>query len=245
MLDNQQGSTTIGRLKVIVSNRYTIEGTTLTAFALLPSELATAIGEHTDLTSITVTSGTIDDTDRSAIYNLANQLTAFDLAAANYTGKDDWVYFNTFTRLQTAKLPKGITTLEAAAFHNCTSLKTVTLPEGLEIIGINAFYNCSSLKTVTLPEGLTNIKTSAFYNCTSLKTVTMPEGLTNIKTNAFYGCSSLKTVTCLATTPPTLGAGVFAGSNALTTIYVPAGSVDTYKGASGWSDYAGKIQAIH
>lgn len=267
MLDNQQGSTTIGRLKVIVSNRYTIEGTTLTAAALQPGKLAAILGEHPEITSITVTSGTIDDTDRSAIYTLAKQLTAFDLAAANYTGKDDWVHFNTFTHLQTAKLPKGITTLEAAAFHYCISLKTVTLPEGLESIGASAFQECSSLETVTLPEGLKSIENGAFAYCSSLETITLPEGLESIGINAFqecisletvtlqkglvsigngafYICSSLKTVTCLATTPPTLGSGVFSGSNALTAIYVPAASVEDYKASNRWSDYADKIQAI-
>ena len=186
MLDNGQGNTTIGRLKVTVV-KYVIEGTTLTAGGLQPGKLAAILGEHPEITSITVTSGTIDDTDRSAIYTLAKQLTVFDLAAANYTGKDDWVGFSTFTHLQTAKLPKGITTLEAAAFHNCISLKTVTLPletitlpEGLESIGINAFQECISLETVTLPEGLESIGASAFYNCTSLETVTLPEGLKSI-----------------------------------------------------------------
>jgi len=40
-----------------------------------------------------------------------------------------------------------------------------------------------------------------------------------------------------------LGTNVFGNVNNFR-IYVPSGSVDTYKAASGWSTYASKIQAI-
>ena len=59
-----------------------------------------------------------------------------------------------------------------------------------------------------------------------------------------YTCTSLKTVTCLAVEPPTLGNIVFDNCHGSLTIYVPSEEVETYKGTSGWSSYAGKIQAI-
>ena len=60
-----------------------------------------------------------------------------------------------------------------------------------------------------------------------------------------------KSATCTVTVPNP--AGGFEGTgeekwvngcDVLTAIYVPAGRVDTYKAAGGWSDYADKIQAI-
>ena len=50
-------------------------------------------------------------------------------------------------------------------------------------------------------------------------------------------------ITCFAITPPGLGESVFLGDDNLT-IYVPASSVDAYKAADGWKDYADRIKAI-
>jgi hypothetical protein len=48
-----------------------------------------------------------------------------------------------------------------------------------------------------------------------------------------------------AVSPPRLlGTGVFDSTNPSLIIYTPAGSVDAYKTASVWSDYADRIQAI-
>jgi hypothetical protein len=60
---------------------------------------------------------------------------------------------------------------------------------------------------------------------------------------AFHSCTGLNSITCEAITPPTLGDFVFIETNNCP-IYVPTASVNTYKAASGWSDYASRIQAI-
>ena len=90
----------------------------------------------------------------------------------------------------------------------------------------------------------TEIGNSAFYNCRALTSVTIPSSVTSIWDYAFRYCNSLTSVTVEATTPPTLGTDVFNNTTADLVIYVPAGSVDTYKSASGWSAYASRIQAI-
>jgi len=46
----------------------------------------------------------------------------------------------------------------------------------------------------------------------------------------------------LPTTPPLGGSSMFDLTRC--PIYVPAGSVDAYKSAEFWSDYASRIQAI-
>ena len=61
--------------------------------------------------------------------------------------------------------------------------------------------------------------------------------------NVFYNCTSLTSVTIEATTPPTLGNNVFYNTNECP-IYVPSESVEIYKAANGWSNYASRIQAI-
>ena len=113
-----------------------------------------------------------------------------------------------------------VISIDNAAFFNC-HLAEITFPTGLETIGASAFTGCY-LVGVTLPASVTKINSNAF------NTINFP--------NTF-------TCTCLATTPPTLGASAFRPGH-ISAIYVPAESVDTYKSANGWSSWSSLIQAI-
>ena len=126
------------------------------------------------------------------------------------------------------------------AFSSCTALTSVTINSGS--IGDGAFQGCTNLVNLTLNEGITSIGRS-FISCSSLSSVIIPSSVTSIGT-AFASCTSLESVTVLSATPPTLNSSAFADTSANLVIYVPVGSVDTYKSASGWSSYASKIQAI-
>ena len=248
MLDNGQGSTTIGRLKVAVTI-IDINGTELTARNLKAGKLAEEINNRSDLTSITVTGGTLNKADWEAIKKSNATLQIIDLEGATYEGddKDNWVYkINRVMdgRLETVKLPQGITALGESAFYGCIGLTTVTLPETLTSIGNYAFSNCYSLTSIDLPDGLESIGNNAFYECDALTSITLPAGVTSIVTFAFYSCSDLTTVTCLATTPPTMGSNVFSSSHALKAIYVPASSVSAYRTATFWRDHKVIIQPI-
>ena len=121
---------------------------------------------------------------------------------------------------------------------------TAEMLDGITSIGIYSFAYCSSLTSIDIPNGMTSIGERAFNKCTSLTSVTIPSSVTSIESSAFSSCSVLTSVTVEATTPPTLGTNVFNGTSENLVIYVPAGSVDTYKSASGWSTYALRIQAI-
>lgn len=123
------------------------------------------------------------------------------------------------------------------AFNGCSSLTSVTIPEGVTEIGDSAFENCTSLTSITLPSSLTSIGTSAFVNCRSLTSITIPEGVTSIGTLAFDDCTSLTIMRIEAITPPTLSS-TNAISTATTQIQVPMASVDAYKTATNWSNFA-------
>lgn len=186
MLDNKKGNTTIGRI-------YTSCGTTLTVGNLQPGQLATLIGSHTGLTSITVTSGSIDDADWNAVKKNINSLTYINLEGANYIGSDAtfFVYNGTMqdnNTLQTIKLPQGITGIGDYAFWGCSALESITLPDGVTSIGRSTFYNCSALTDITLPEGVTSIGNYAFAYCSALESINIPDGVTSIENYTFYDC---------------------------------------------------------
>lgn len=104
-------------------------------------------------------------------------------------------------------------------------------------------YN-STVVEALIKRNVVEIGHSAFYNFPYLETVTIPDSVDTIGDSAFGNCSSLTSLTVKATYPPTLGSGVFTNTNSNLVIYVPAESVNDYKAASGWSDYASIIQAI-
>lgn len=110
-------------------------------------------------------------------------------------------------------------------------------------IGDNAFRDCSLLSDVAMPDNITNINSSAFQDCIRLVSLNIPASVTVIGYSAFTGCLSLTGITVNATTPPTLGSSAFNNTNNCP-IYVPAGSVNTYKAATNWVEYASRIQPI-
>ena len=223
MLDNKKGSTTIGRIPVKTAGG--IVGTELKADGLASGQIAALIGSRTDLTSITVTSGEINDDDWAAVKSQGS-LTDLDLAGATYTGT------NAANIVYTGHLGGN------------SILQTLKLPQGVTGIGDESFADFKALKSVVLPDGLTSIESYAFLYCSALTSITLPASLTSIGFRAFRYCGSLKTVTCLAATPPGLGTEAFGNCDALTAIQVPAESVNAYQAASEWSTYADKIVAI-
>lgn len=149
--------------------------------------------------------------------------------------------FNGCSSLTSITIPDSVVSIGGFAFNGCRSLTSITIPESVTSIGDCAFYGCSSLTSITIPEGVTLIGDDAFRNCSSLTSITIPEGVFSIEYGAFYGCSSLENVYCKAITPPVAGGNVFS-SNALDRkIYVPMESVEAYKCADGWADYADSI----
>lgn len=82
-----------------------------------------------------------------------------------------------------------------------------------------------------------------FDGCNKLKAIVIPSAVTAIGPYCFRSCSSLKTITSLPTTPPTWSTDSFYPVNP-DVVYVPSGSVDAYKSASGWSNWSAKIQPI-
>lgn len=200
-------------------------------------------------------------------YNNAN-ITSFD-ELQYFTGLTE-LSNNAFygdANLVSVVLPSNIVTLGQRAFRGCTKLESIGSFAHLTSIGYQAFYDCRALdmevnatslqqlpgngaefyntkiSRVTSLGTLAQTKAQTFSTCASLVSVVLPSTITNLAQWTFFNCTSLTTVTIYATAPPTFDRA-FQGCSNLSAIYVPAGSVNAYKAASGWSGYSSIIQAI-
>ena len=152
--------------------------------------------------------------------------------------------FKDCVQLQNIEIPHNVIEIEYETFKNCSSLKSVTLPQSLQNIGTYCFAWCDSLTKVDIPNNLKSIPDYLFFNCLQLKRVTLGEKVETIGFRAFSGCNSLSEVVALPALPPILYEDkihlpekVFSNYQNCN-LFVPKGSSDLYKNASGWSEFA-------
>lgn len=140
------------------------------------------------------------------------------------------------------EVSQNITSFATYAFSGATTLASVSVPPNVEKFNSYAFSGCTSLSSITLNEGLESVGNRCFIDCTALEKMTFPASLISIGTYVLSGCTSLESITVLATTPPTISSSTLNGTSC--PIYVPAGSVNTYKAATYWKNVASRIRPI-
>lgn len=102
----------------------------------------------------------------------------------------------------------------------------------------------TKLKSISLPYSITSIGPYAFQSNSALEYVCIPSLVSSIKVQAFIGCSALKIIKCLNPVPPTLELNCFVAEVNSSTgksivpnaVYIPIGSLNAYKSASGWKN---------
>ena len=146
-------------------------------------------------------------------------------------------------------IPDNVTKIGESAFHDCQSITSVIIGNSVTTIGEGAFNNCDNLTSATIGDNVIEIGENAFLNCDTLTSVIIGDSITTIGRAAFWACTTLTSVYCKSTTPPSLDSLVFqyyddnvgGYCNLNCRIYVPTESVDTYKSASSWGEYADAI----
>ena len=146
--------------------------------------------------------------------------------------------------IKSVVIPEGVTAIPISCFANCEELETVILPSTLKEIGSSAFIRNYKLKHINFPEGLTTIGDWAFQSHV-LETIDLPSTLTSIGRDAFRenGSGNI-TFIVRAINPPTITMWNNTPNLPYASYYVPAESIEAYKAADGWSNYASQIQAI-
>lgn len=178
--------------------------------------------------------------------------------------------FSMCESLKGVTLPDGLECIGAQAFCE-TSITCVRIPDSVISMGMSVFAGCQNLEKFTgkyasrdfssliiderlnsfalasgitdytVPYYVTSIDDWAFMGCSSLKSVTIQESMSHIGEGSLCDCENLSAIYCKAPTPPIGGEDMFANNAPECKIYVPAASVEAYKNAEFWSDYADAI----
>ena len=135
--------------------------------------------------------------------------------------------FKNLENLEEMNFPEGLTSIGAEAFKGCKSIKEINLPETLSKVGERTFEECSSIKTIKVPDLITYIPMYFCNLCDNLETVYIGE---NVKSIGFaFQCLSLSEVHIAAIDPPLIETATAFMSNKEITVYVPNGTLDSYR----------------
>lgn len=254
----------LGELVTTIGNGAFNECSQLTSITI--PDMASAIGDYTFYNCTSLVAVSLGN----SIESIGNYAFAYCSSLAEIVVPDsvksigDSAFVNCYN-LTKATLGNNIESIGNYAFTYCKSLGSITIPNTVNSLGDYAFLRCEKLASVTLSDTLTHIGDATFANCRSLLSITLPATITSIGNEAMFGCSNLSTINCLATVPPTLHSSAFDKYNKKSediitedgdkstretydvvaigaTIYVPTASVDAYKSAEEWSNYASKIK---
>ena len=161
------------------------------------------------------------------------------------------------------KLPSNLPHLRDVIYDYCPNIKTIIFPENVEYIE-NNFFEDAQIESVVFPDTLKTLEngvigkqlkhvvftngninidsTETPFAYSNLDSVDFAANMTIFNTQMFKSTAIVRTMIIRATIPPTvLGTQTI---NGLEVIYVPAESVNVYKSAEGWSQYADMIQPI-
>ena len=150
--------------------------------------------------------------------------------------------------LTTVYIGENVKQIPGEAFVGCENLTKVyfnaencTQTNGC----FSASNGCTALTTINIGENVKQIPDEAFAGCSRLTSITIGAGVNAIGERAFAGCTSLTSVAAYNPTPITIANDLFDSVDYENcTLYVPAGSADSYRDAEGWNKFSAILPAI-
>ena len=183
-------------------------------------------------------------------FNLANHLT--EVKIGNGVTSIGSYTFADCIGLENITIPSSVSSINSNAFRGCTQLATVSITDlsawckinfaaqtsnPIAINGAKLNLNGAEITDLIIPSDIKEINNYAFYKCSGLTSITLPESIISIGNRAFMYCSATE-IYCKSLTPPNGRSEMFSKNRP---IYVPRNSVEAYKSAQYWSDYADYI----
>lgn len=178
--------------------------------------------------------------NKSAIFQYCHQMISADIGKVTVLPASTFYGSN---KLQSVPNSDILTSIGQQCFSFNATITDLDLAK-VESIGAFAFAQCGNLKTIRLPS-IISLTANIFNNSHNIQVADIGDKCTSIINSAFSGCKIDLTLIVRATTPPTLNGTFMLGSGGtVVSIRVPAESVDKYKTATNWSNYAPIISAI-
>ena len=164
--------------------------------------------------------------------------------------------------LTSIEIPSSVKRINSCAFKDCTNLTNINVSNNVSKIGGYVFDNTEWYNSlgngviyinnvvykykgtmhestnVVIKEGTISIADIAFYGCKDLISIEVPNSVTSIGYDAFWDCTNLKSITVHSNIPPITNHAIV--SNDVynhCTLYVPSGSVTTYREAELWGRF--------
>lgn len=165
---------------------------------------------------------------------------------------DDSGYATDISIVGMSSIPNYYIQEKSETRHSAIGQATnINFDDTLTSIGNYAFEYHNYLESVTIPKNVTNIGKYAFNYCKGNKRLEiLSEGALTIDNRAFAYNTKLNTIIIHNPTPPTLSVSAtevfyYTGLTYNTgSIYVPDEAVETYKNATNWTSWSGKIKPM-
>lgn len=169
------------------------------------------------ITKISVSGGTLDASDFSAICGYPN-IQFLELAGCEV--KDGVIPENALAsrnQLSYVSLPCNTETIGTRAFAGNRALLKISIPVTLRNIGDYAFEGCEKVEDFSIPAELETLGTGAFSDCKALGAFALPVGITEVPAY----CFSKASITELHLGPQvtSIGDGAFSDCHDLADIY--------------------------
>lgn len=151
---------------------------------------------------------------------------------------DDWAFYNC-RKLRKVEMP-SVTRINNHSFCFCNSLVDIQLPDILQSIGFGAFNNIGATEML-IPNSVRVIDNMAFFQCFNLKRATIGHSVSYMGYGIFLFSQQLFEILCTPITPPNCDVKEsfpLSYNFATATLYVPQESIEDYRNAPVWSEFA-------
>lgn len=145
------------------------------------------------------------------------------------------------TGIEEIKWSSNLIEIGSSAFRNGYKSKTLDIPPSVVKLGQLCFSKCD-MESITIPDSISTLPFGCFMDNRFRGDVTIPASVTSIGDRAlytYYGLEYEQNFIFKSIEPPVISATyVFCKYTAGLTITVPKGSLEAYKSATNWAEYA-------